>query len=335
MNIKAVARRARVSIATVSRTINDPSTVSPDTAAKVRNAIRALNYYPSASARALVSGRSRTLGLIISDIANPFFPELVKGFEDLAMRHDHLVIVTNTNYSPERMAQCVRSMLERKVDGVAIMTSEMDPTLVEELTRRGVPIAFLDVGSVDKHSSNMKIDYLSGIRQAVEHIVELGHRRIGFISGPTHLKSARIRRSAFLKTLEKCGIAVEEDLIKEGDHRFQGGQEAMLRLLDLRRPPTAVLTSNDLTAIGALHAIYERGLRVPDDISIVGFDDIPLSQFSQPPLTTVRIDCKELGQRAFYALQHVLSSKQAQGQEYRIPTELILRETTGRPPRAR
>jgi DNA-binding LacI/PurR family transcriptional regulator len=328
MNIKAVARRAKVSTATVSRTLNDAATVKPETARKVMRAIKELNYYPNRNARSLASGRSHTLGLIVSDIANPFFPELVKGFEQMAMTHRYGVIVTNTNYSPERMSLCVRQMVEHKVDGVAIMTSEMDSHLITELRRRKIPIAFLDVGTADDRISNISIDYAQGIHEAVSHLVHLGHKRIAFISGPQHLKSARIRRDAFLEYLHKSGAVEYPRYLEEGDHRIEGGQKAMERLLQLKPRPTAVVTSNDLSAYGALEAIHALGLNVPDDVSVIGFDDIDFSQFTKPPLTTIRISLTDLGQTAFRALDGVIRQA-SKGQEFRIPTHLVVRASTG------
>src|SRR5216684_5010914 len=157
MNIKQVAKKARVSTATVSRIINDSSLVSPETARRVWRTIRKLNYHPDSQARSLVSGRSRILGLIVSDITNPFFPELVKGFEDVAIHHGYEIMVSSTNYNSARMAQCVRRLLERKVEGVAIMTSEMDQPLIEQLVGRKVPTVFLDVGSVHELMSNIQV----------------------------------------------------------------------------------------------------------------------------------------------------------------------------------
>src|SRR6185369_8335350 len=177
MNIRQVARKAGVSTATVSRIINDSTPVSPKTAERVWRAIRELNYHPNTNARTLASGRSRLLGLIISDIANPFFPELVKAFEDVALDNNYEVILTNTNYDPGRMAACVQRILERKVEGAAIMTSEMDPELIGQLSRRGIPIVFLDVGKVRDRISNISVDYGEGVREAVDRLSALGHRR--------------------------------------------------------------------------------------------------------------------------------------------------------------
>jgi LacI family transcriptional regulator len=187
---------------------------------------------------------------------------------------------------------------------------------------------FLDVGKVKPLISNIKVDYSKGIGEAVRHIVSLGHQRIGFISGPLTLKSARTRRSAFLKCIAACGIAQRQRSVVEGNHKIDGGESAMMQLLSLPQPPTAVLTSNDLTAIGALRAITRVGLRVPQDISVIGFDDIELSRFTQPPLTTIRLSRDELGRKAFTALYEMVSGKHQSGQEIKVSTELVDREST-------
>ena len=212
--IHDVARRARVSPATVSRTINSPSLVDAKTAQRVRKAIAELKYYPNTQARSLVSGRSRIVGLIVSDITNPFFPELVKGFEDVAAQHGYDILVSSTNYDSARMAVCVRRMLERKVDGVAIMTSEMDHHLINQLAHGHVPMVFLDTGPRGESISNIVVDYAMGINEAVEHLVALGHRRIGFVSGPPGLKSAQVRRSAFLQALDRYGLREDEAMVQ-------------------------------------------------------------------------------------------------------------------------
>jgi LacI family transcriptional regulator len=329
VNIKSVAKEAKVSKATVSRVINSDPCVRPETARKVWKAIRHLNYYPNMYARTLGSGRSRILGLIISDISNPFFPEIVKSFEERALKNGYEVLLTDTNHDPTRMAGCAQRMLERRVEGVAILTSEMDAGLMDQMARRGIPIVFLDLGTVQARISNISVDYNQGIREATEHLFHLGHRRIGFICGPLQLRSVRTRRSAFLKCLEECGVTYDEQLVREGNYRIDGGQVAMTSLLHLKNPPTAVMTTNDLSAFGALRAIYCEGLRVPEDISVVGFDDIDLSQYTQPPLTTVRLSRSELGETAFNALAQVLSGRSDHGQEYRVETHLTVRESTG------
>jgi DNA-binding LacI/PurR family transcriptional regulator len=330
MDIRQVAKRAGVSTATVSRTINNMHQVKPGTARRVWKAIEELKYFPNGQARSLVSGRSHIVGLIVSDITNPFFPELVQGFEDAATQKGYEVLLSNTQYDSTRMATGVRRMLERKVDAVAIMTSEMDSSLTQQLAHNDIPMVFLDVGKVDKHVSNIKVDYALGISQAVGHLLELGHRRIAFISGPGELQSARIRRLAFLKAMNERGVAGDQCLIETGNHRIDGGFNATSQILHGAQLPTAVLCSNDLTAIGGLRAIRRHGGRVPDDISVVGFDDIALAEFTEPPLTTVRLPRREMACKAFEALLAPLGDTSRMGVEYSIAPELIVRESTAK-----
>jgi DNA-binding LacI/PurR family transcriptional regulator len=334
LNIGEIARRASVSTATVSRTLNQSGTVRPETARKVWRVAAELNYYPNSHARALVSGRSRLLGLIVSDITNPFFPELVHSFEALATQQGYDLILTSTGYQTARMVGCVRRMLERKVDGVAIMTSEMDLALIKELARRGVPMVFMDVGRVGPRMSHVLVDYAHGIRQAVDHVLALGHKRVAFITGPLDLHSARTRRQAFLDGLRKHGIRADPKLIREGTHTAEGGQHAMTFLLRGPKRPTAVICSNDWTAIGALHAIDAAGLRVPDDLSIVGFDDIPLARYTSPPLTSVRMSAGDVGSTAFDALFRLIGGERLEGDIYQVPTKLVVRASTAKPRRA-
>jgi LacI family transcriptional regulator len=327
MNIREVAKRAKVSTATVSRTINNSEKVDPGTAARVQKAIQELNFYPNTHARTLVSGRSRMMGLIISDITNPFFPELVKSFQDAALRSSQEVIIGNTDYNPKRMAGCIRRMVERKVDGVAIMTSEADPGLMTELTRRNIPTVFMDTGKSGPHSANIRIDYAQGIHEAMQHLFSLNHRRIAFITGPMNLESVRIRCEAYLSGLKSCGLS-DRALIEKGDHRIEGGAMAMRNLLKLPQRPTAVVASNDLSAIGALGVIHNAGLRVPDDISLIGFDDIAFANWTQPPLTTVILSRTQLAVTAFAALEALIRKEDGSQTDYTIPTHLVMRKST-------
>ena len=333
MNIKAVAKRARVSTATVSRVINGTAKVTPQTALRVQRAIEALNFYPDTNARALGSGRSSLYGLIISDITNPFFPELVKAFDDIAVMHGQEVLVANTNYDPERMKICVRRMLQRRVDGVAIMTSEMNDQLVEEFSRRKIPLVFLDSATAGRGVSRVRIDYTEGIDAAVGHLINLGHRRIAFISGPMALVSAQTRHRAFMESSARVHLDIDERLTEEGNHKVDGGHDAMVRILQSGVRPTAVLASNDLTAIGAMGAIAEAGLRVPDDISVVGYDDIQLSAYTMPPLTTVRLPRAEIANAAFRALlQANEGGETAQGTDTLVRPEFLVRSSTALAP---
>ncbi len=336
MNITAVARKARVSTATVSRTINGSANVSPKTAERVRRAIESLGFYPNTNARALGSGRSSLYGLIISDITNPFFPELVKAFEDIAVEHGQEVLIANTNYDPIRMETCVRRMLQRKVDGVAILTSEMDDRLIEVFSRRHIPLVFLDTGAPGPGVSSVRIDYPTGVSYAIDHLSELAHTRIAFISGPLALSSARVRLQAFTAMLARHRLTPDKRMIQEGNHRVDGGHDAMERILASGAKPTAVLCSNDLTAIGAMGAVYERGLRVPEDISVVGYDGIQLSAFTHPSLTTLSVPRVELANIAFRSIFHNRDPQGGPpglGEEHVIHPTLVVRQSTGPAPR--
>ncbi len=332
MNIKAVAKLANVSTATVSRTINAPSKVNPSTAARVIQAIATLNFIPNTNARALGSGRSNLLGLIISDITNPFFPELVKAFEDVAVGRGQEVLIANTDYDPEQTAQCVNRMLQRKVDGVAIMTSEINEDLTDLFHKGRIPVVFLDTGSAGPGISRINIDYSAGVEMAMTHLTRLGHKEIAFISGPLHLNSARTRYEAFMESSARDHLKANAEFVQQGNHRPDGGYQAMLRLLSLKRGPTAVLASNDLTAVGALSAIFEMGLGVPRDISVIGFDDIQLSLYTAPPLTTVRVPHAEIAKTAVQALlgEEVRpAGRHIAGKSYMIRPIFVPRRSTG------
>jgi DNA-binding LacI/PurR family transcriptional regulator len=329
MNIKQVAALAGVSPSTVSRTINQPHKVDAQTAEKIWRVIRKSNYVRNSQARALVSGKSRILGLIISDISNPFFPELVKSFDHAATTRNYDVLVANTDYRVDRLGSCVARMIERQVDGLAIMTSELDQQHLTELYRRKVPMVFLDWGEVRPLVSRIVVDYEQGIADAIRHLVSLGHSKIAFISGPLSLQSIRSRQSSFVKCLGELNIPPFKQAAMEGNHRVDGGEAVMRALLSQSDRPTAVLAASDLTAIGALRAISAAGLQVPQDISLVGFDDIELSRYTHPPLTTIRLSREELGREAFDVLYRCAEGTTSSGHEIQIGTTLVLRESTG------
>ena len=333
MNITMVAKRAGVSTATVSRVINGTAVVSSVTAARVRKAVKDLHFLPDVNARSLGSGRSGMYGLIISDITNPYFPELVKAFEDIAVQHQQEILIANTNYDPKRMEHCIIRMLQRKVDGVAIMTSEMADHLVKSLSRRSIPLVFLDIPAGAVTPNVVQVNYAAGIRMGVEYLVELGHRNIGFISGPLALYSAQLREQSFRSTLELCGLKSGAGSIQEADHRVEGGHAAMLRMLSRTgRRITAVMCSNDLTAIGAMGALHEQGLLIPQDVSVIGFDGIELSGYTWPALTTLSVPRKELAALAFRSLyrsshEHIAASPVISTVE---PTLVVRASTAGR-----
>ncbi|HEY1271562.1 MAG TPA: LacI family DNA-binding transcriptional regulator [Terriglobales bacterium] len=331
MDIREIAKRAKVSTATVSRTINRIPTVNPQLAKRVWRVVDELGYYPNTQARALVSGRSRIFGLIVSEITNPFFPEIVQVFEDLAVQHHYELLLTSTIHDPRRMETSVRRMIERRVEGVAVMTFGMEDLLLEDLKLRKVPLVFVDVGPDRPRVSNIRIDYATGIRQAVQHLAALRHERIAFISGPLNLKSATARREAFVHSMQEIGLHADGDLIVEGDHTMEGGMAAASDLLSSAKRPTAIMCSNDMTAIGVMRKSYELKIPVPRDLSVIGFDDIRLAQFMSPPLTTVQMSQTELARLAFHALlaETKRETPVPNGTEYVLETRLVLRDSTG------
>jgi LacI family transcriptional regulator len=326
IDIRGVASHARVSIATVSRTINHVPTVDPVLAARVWKAVAELNYFPNTQARALVSGKSKLLGLIVSEITNPFFPELISEFEQIAVARGYEILIGSTNYEPKTMELCARRMLERKVDGVAIMTFGVEEFLLDRFAADDIPVIFIDVASKQPRSSILAVDYRAGINEGVQHLAVLGHRKIAFISGP--------RKNAFIECMRLAGLSVEQDWLIEGNHDLDSGRDAMQKILELPNWPTAVMCSNDMTAIGVQHALFEAKLRVPDDFSLIGFDDVHLAEYTIPPLTTVRMSCKDLAQAAVSSLLAHMQPTEGRAEAHsktRIQTRLIVRQTTGLP----
>lgn len=334
-DILQVAKRAGVSPATVSRVTNGRSTVDKQLAKRVWEVIEELGYSPNPQARALVSGRSRVLGLLISEITNPFFPELIQNFEDIAGENDYEVMVGSTNYNRERARIFIRRLAQRRVEGVAVMTFRAESHLLDELIAQNVPLVTVDVSSNVPHSLVLEVDYAQGIHQAVQHLALLGHRRIGFASGPMpHLTNVR-RRDAFLGAVKTIGLQPKAAPVFLGEHTFQGGTEAAQHFLDLKERPTAIICSNDLMAVGVLRVLGERGIEVPTDMSVVGFDDIRLAEFVNPPLSTIRMARQDLAHAAFTGLMQLQGAENPAALEpIRIGTKLIVRQSTESPRQA-
>ena len=326
-----MAEEAGVSTATVSHVINKTKFVAEETRQKVLDAIEKLNFYPNAHARTLASGRSNIIGLLISDINNPFFPELVKSIETEAFEKGFNLMLFNTNYDAGKAFDYVRRLIELKVAGVALMTAELDPKLIDELIRKDVPVVFNDLGVVNQRMSNIVLDYSAGIEEAVQHLVSLGHKRIAHIAGSSQIRSGIIRRNAFIGAVKRFLPKNEELLIFEGDFRFESGRSAAAEILGLANLPTAVVVANDMMALGAMQEFKNAGISIPNDISIVGFDDIAFASLSEPPLTTVCSPRVEIGRRAIEVLIKTIKSPDQPGEEVKIPTYLITRKSTAPP----
>jgi LacI family transcriptional regulator len=262
-DIRAVAAVAKVSIATVSRTINGSTLVSDRLSKRVWQAIKQLNYFPNTHARTLVSGRSRLLGIIVENITNPFFPELIQSFEEIAVARGYEILVSSTNSDPAVLAACARRMLERKVDGVAVMTFGEEEPVLDQLMHRGVPIVLAEFKLDDPKASTILLDYSTGIHAAVRHLYGLGHRAIAFLAGPHSLHSAITRENDFRTAMQSVNIPIQKKWIIECDHTLKGGVAGLEQLRKLTTPPTAIICSNDMTAIGVLRAAYAYRMTSP------------------------------------------------------------------------
>jgi DNA-binding LacI/PurR family transcriptional regulator len=330
LTIRDVAKAAGVSTATVSNVLNGRGKVGARTQQLVLSTVKRLGYIPDVHARHLASGNRRAMGIIVSDIENPFFPEVIKGFETRARQLGYDAILSDTNYDPRRTREAAERMMEHKVRGVAIMTSEISTQMIHELARRKIAVTFLDLAPVRKYMSNLRIDYFSGVQQIVNYLHECGHRRIAFIAGRPQLKSNRVRLHAYESCMKALGL--EPGPILPGNLRFEGGLAAGSAIAQLSPRPTAAIAINDLTAIGVIKALLNAGLSVPQDISVTGFDKTRLAEYSNPSITTVDIHRDMLGHIAADALHELVGSSNPQGKEYPISVELVVGDSTGPAP---
>jgi LacI family transcriptional regulator len=332
-DIRTVAALAKVSIATVSRTINNSPAVSERLSKRVWQAIEQLNYFPNTHARSLVSGRSRILGIIVENITNPFFPELIQSFEEIAVAHGYELLVSSSNSDPAVLTTCIRRMLERKVEGVAVLSFGAEEPVLDQLVHRGIPMVLAEFRLEDPKVSTILLDYSTGIHEAIRHLAALGHSNIAFLAGPHKLHSAITRENDFCAAMQQAGLPTQKKWIIECDHTLKGGVSGFAQLQALGSPPSAILCSNDMTAIGVLRAAYMDGLRVPDDISVIGLDDIDFAEFTLPPLTTIRLSRTDLAHSAFEALrQQAEEPKNPKIQrEFLVSTSLVVRGSTGAP----
>ena len=335
-DIRTVAAVAKVSIATVSRTINGSPLVSDRLSKRVWQAIRQLNYFPNTHARTLVSGRSRLFGIIVENITNPFFPELIQKFEEVAVAHGYEILVSSSNSDPMVLTSCVRRMLERKVEGVAVMTFGEEEPVLDQLVNRNVPIVLAEFKLDDPKASTILLDYSTGIHAAVNHLAGLGHTKIAFLAGPHKLHSAITRENDFRTAMKTAKLPLQNEWIIECDHTLKGGVAGYGQLQGLGKRPTAIVCSNDMTAIGVLRAAYMEGLRVPQDLSVIGLDDIDFAEFTLPPLTTICLSRADLARAAFDALRQQAEDPNAPNlqREFLVSTSLVVRGSTAAPPAA-
>ncbi len=324
--MREVAEKAGVSPATVSRVLNKTQYISPETEQRVLEVVRQLNYYKNVHARRLATGQSDLFGLVISEIANPYFPEIIRGFQAAAWDRGFDVLLFNTEYQESRTKSVIRKLIESDVRGVAIMTSSVDKSTTSELTAAGVGVVFCNLGAPERLISNISIDYQRGISQAIEHVVALGHRRAAIIAGPGNNRTAITIRHALVTGLNERKL--NPFPVIECNYRVDSGASAVRTVLSQPEIPTVIFCGSDLIAMGAMKALEEEGVQVPDDVSVVGIDDISFAFLARPPLTTISVPRKRLGVIAFEALEKVLKLKRRKGADYYLETELVVRRST-------
>jgi len=328
--MREVARRAGVSPATVSRVLNKTHPISAETEQRVLDVVRQLNYFKNVHARRLATGRSDLFGLVISEIANPYFPEIVRGFQAAAWDRGFDVLLCNTEYQPARTQAVMRKLIESDVRGVAIMTSSLDQAATSELTAAGVGLVFCNLGPSAKLISNVAIDYPRGIAQAIDHVAELGHRRPAVIAGPEDNYTAVTIKQALVTGLKKRKL--NPFPVLESNYHVDAGASAVRAILAEPKTPTVIFCGSDLIAMGAMNALEEAGVKIPEDISVIGIDDIAFAFLARPPLTTIRVPRERLGIVAFEALDKMLTLKRQSGADYYVETELVVRKSTARVP---
>ncbi len=324
--MKDVAERCGFTESTVSHVVNNTRFVAPETRLKVLQAIRELNYHANAHARRLARGRNNFFGLIISDIENPFFPGLIKGFESAALERGFDLLLCTTKYDPERTRAAFRKMVENKVPGVAVMTARVDRSLADVLIANRIASVFLDAEAPQAFKSIIRMNYGKGAREAIAYLYNLGHRDFFLIAGPQNRPSHQAYRKAVKHALAERGIPYRG---VEGENTEESGAMQASRLLRDKLLPSAILCCNDLAAIGVMNELARAGLSVPNDVSVVGADDIQFARLTRPSLTTIRIPREELGRMAFQILDDMLASKHPSGIERTVDTDLVIRESTG------
>jgi LacI family transcriptional regulator len=327
--MKHVAERAGVSTATVSRVLTGFDGVSDELERRVREAVQELDYHPNRVARNLRVRTTRTIGVVISDIQNPFFTSLVRGIEDVLQTANYTFLLGNSDEDLVR-ERVYLSML--RAEGVAGIIFAPSTTNAEEylpLIKAHAPLVAIDRGPTDIPIDLVCVDNRHGAAMAVTHLISLGHDRIGFIGGPASISTASERRAGYEQALAEAGLEAEPALLRSANFRQSGGYEAMLALLELRRRPSAVFVANNLMTLGALQALHEQGLQIPSDMAIVGFDDMPWATSLQPPLTAVSQPTYALGTTAATLLLERIKTPDRQPTHIALKTQLMVRASCG------
>jgi LacI family transcriptional regulator len=334
VTIKDVAREAGVSVGTASQALRENPAVRDATRRRVQGVAARLRYQPSALARGLVTRRTHTVGLLISDISNPFFIRAVRAIEDSAQENGYNVILCNTDEDPAKETQYLRVLIEKRVDGIILATTAGSLQAVRDVRWRRIPLVLFDRELPRVAADTVKVDSVLGGRLATDHLLSLGHQRIAIIHGPVVRSTGAERLQGYLNSLQEAGMRPQPALIREGNFKADSGRELAQRLLDLSPPPTALFCTNNLMTVGALQTLGERGVRIPQDLSLVGYDDMEWWTLTHPPLTTVGQPVYELGREAMrLVLAQIQTPGRRRPQRVVLKPELILRNSCG-PPRA-
>jgi LacI family transcriptional regulator len=331
-----VARRAGVSTSTVSHVVNGTRFVSDELRERVLAAMRELDYTPNAAARMLSLKRSRTIGLIVSDIRNPFFASVARGVEDVAQEQGYTLVLCNSDENADREAACLTALESRAVDGVLLASAGAADEHLSRLVRAGFPIVLVDRDLPELGAPAVVLDNEGAAYNAVRHLIAGGHRRIAMLSGRASISTTTERIAGYRRALREAGLEVDERLIVSGASTSEGGAAAATIVLDVDPPPSAIFSGNNLMSIGALQAIANRGLVVPDDIALVGFDDFPYpwSDAFRPHLTTVAQPTYELGRKAAEILvERLRDSSSNHAERVVLEGKLVVRESSGTLPR--
>jgi LacI family transcriptional regulator len=326
ITITSIAQEAGVSIPTVSRVINGRSDVAPDTRRRIEELLERRGYRrPSARPRESTG----LIDLVFNDLDSPWAVEIIRGVEDAASSFQLSAVISAVHHPPSSARQWVRGLKDRGTDGVVLVTSDVASPLHRELNRLGIPTVVIDPAGVSAHEGPaIGAANWSGGLAATEHLISLGHRRIAFIAGPRHLLSTRTRLDGYRSALGVAGIPVDDDMIRDGDFSHESGFACGNALLDLDKAPTAVFTASDQTALGVYEAARQRGMRIPDHLSVIGFDDLPEARWSSPPLTTVRLPLSEMGMLAARTVLRLAQGEEVDGMRLELATILVVRKST-------
>ncbi len=327
--IKDVARRAEVSVSTVSRVLNDQPYVADELRLRVLNAIDELGYKPSRVAQRLRATKSRLVGVILSDIANPFYIDVLRGFEHILSADGMSVLISNTNGDQDRESEIIRMMQLEGVAGILIAPTREESPAISEVGTNGLPVVVVDRQMMDSQIDTVLIDNFKGSLSAVQHLIELGHRQIGVISGPLHLTSGRERYAGYLQAMSDAKLAVRSDLTRFGDYKQRSGYTLAQELITSPDPPTALFVANNVMTIGALNAIHQIGRKIPDEIAVIGFDDVSWAVSLNPPLTTVAQPTFDIGKKAAELLLARIADGDRPPRTVMLNTKLIVRESCG------